>query len=97
MREELKIRKKYAARGTTLEDLLKERYGPITGDEVMAWVNSHNPEGAFQRNVQTVWTLKQMYEDGTLEVRGNEVALMESGEEPWVHKTIEKAGLGDLW
>lgn len=96
MREELQVRRKYAK--GTLEDLLKERFGPVTGDEIMAWVYSHPSEFSdFKNGVQTVWVLKQMYEDGTLEVRGNEVALTDSGEEPWVYKPIEKAGLGHLW
>lgn len=97
MREEWKARRKYASRGTTLEDLVKERYGPVTGDEVMAWVTSHYPGGHTQSDVQTVWDLKQMYEGGILEIRGNEMAFVDSGEEPWVHGTMERAGLGDLW
>lgn len=97
MRGEWKARRKYASKGATLEDLVKEKYGPVTGDEVMAWVTSHSPGENFQRTVQIVWGLKRMYEAGVLEIRGDDMAFVDSEEEPWTHRTIERAGLGDLW
>ena len=73
--------RKYASKSTTLEDLVKERFGFVTGDEIMAWVWSHGfqDKEEFHRGIKTVWAIKEGYENGTFEVRGNKVTLKELG------------------
>lgn len=89
---------RYAAKSSTLEDLVKERFGPVTEIEVGRFTLGHRTPGAsFGEQADIILSIKDGYDAGVLDVRGDKVSMAEWGERPWAKETMEKEGFGELW